>query len=298
MCLKNFLDSGGEKMPKDKIGFIGLGIMGKGMARGLIERGIDTMVHDLLEEPVKDLEKLGAKVGRSPKEIGALCDIVILMVRDTAQADAIIVGEEGVLSSAREGSVIVIMSTVDPLFCQRTAEIAQKKGVGLLDAPVSGGQKGAETHTLTIVVGGDKYLLERCRYVFEAMGSRIFHVGAIGTAQVVKIAANSISHATAAATAGAIALASRAGIELERFLEIVPVTSANSWVAQNWELWSRKGRGDKKSLDTTNKDLKLALGLAKAWGISLPLSEAIAQLGIDKIIENAEKMAKEVPSMK
>lgn len=280
-------------MLREKVGFIGLGAMGKFMARGIIEKGIDTMVRDLREEPVKELENLGAKVAGSAKEIGALCNIVIIMVADTAQADSVILGEEGVLSSMKGGSVIVIMSTVDPLFCQKVAQMAERKAVSLLDAPVSGGPKGAETHSLTIIVGGEKSLLERCRYIFEAMGSEIFHVGGTGAGQVIKIANNSIILATVIAIAGGIALAAKAGVGLERFLEIIRATSANSWVAHNWEHWRKKGRGDKDSLYITNKDLRLTLDLAKDLGICLPLSQSIAQLDIGKIIESTEKMANE-----
>lgn len=296
------------RMVKDKVGFIGLGAMGKPMARNLIKRGIETIVYDVREEPVKELEKLGAKFAGSTKEIGSLCDFVIIMVNNTAQTEEIILGDEGILSSMGKGSIIVIMSTVDPLLCQRVANIAQEKGIGVIDAPVSssitagakgvggGGPKGAETGTLTIMVGGKKDLFERCRYVLEAMGSQILHVGDIGTAQAVKLASNSIVYATAVATAGGIALAAKAGINLERFLEIIRSNAANSWVAHNWEHWRKKAKPEGKiSLGITYKDLGLALDLAKAWGISLPLGEIIAQLDIAKIIEHTEKLCSEVP---
>lgn len=282
-------------MSKDKVGFIGLGVMGKPMARALIESGIDTMVRNFRRpEPVRELEKLGAKPAASVKEIGALCDIIIIMVGDTAQAEEVILGEEGIMVSVKKGSVVVIMSTVDPLLCKRVEKVAKAKGVGVLDAPVSGFPKGAETRSLTIMVGGEKDLLERCRYVFETMGNRIFHVGGFGAAQILKIAQTNIFFATAIATAGDIALAAKAGIGVERFLEIIQTTAANSWIAHNWEQWSRKGREDRSSLEDSYRKLKLAVDLAKASGISLPLSEAILQLDIGKIIDETERLNKEV----
>ena len=280
-------------MAKDRVGFIGLGKMGKFMAQGLVGRGIDTVVRNLhRQEPVRELERLGAKAAGSAKEIGALCNIIIIMVRDTSQAEEVILGEEGVMNRVREGSIIIIMSTVDPLFCHRVAKIASEKGVGVSDAPVSGFPKAAETHTLTIMVGGEKDLLERCRYIFEAMGNRVFHVGGIGTAQVIKIAQTNIVFATAIATAGGIALAAKAGVELKRFLEIIQTTAADSWIAHNWEQWSKKGKENKSSLDDSYRKLWMALDLAKAWGISLPLSEVIAQLDIGQLIDFTEKLGK------
>jgi 3-hydroxyisobutyrate dehydrogenase-like beta-hydroxyacid dehydrogenase len=280
-------------MNRDRVGFIGLGLMGKSMARGLLGKNIDTLVYDIREEPVRDLGKFGAKAAVSPKEIGALCDITIIMVQTTAQADEVILGKDGVLSSARKGSIIVIMSTVDPLFCKRVEEAAKQKGIGVLDAPVSGGPKGAEAHTLSLTVGGERDLLERCRYVFDAMASKIFHVGGIGTGQVIKLAINSIIYATAIATVGGITLAAKAGVGLKGFLEIIQASAANSWVAHNWEHWQKKGRPEEKAaLDVTYKDLKLMLDLSKSWGVSLPLAEVIGQLDIRKIIADTERVEK------
>lgn len=282
-------------MPKDKVGFIGLGTMGKPMAVGLIGKSIDTIVFDVREEPIKELEKLGAKVARSAKEIGLLCNIIIVMVQTTEQAESILLSTDGVLNVARDGSIVAIMSTIDPLFCQRAAVIAEKRGVGLIDAPVTGGPKSAESHTLTIMVGGKKELLERCRPVFEAMGSRIFHIGdTVGSGEVMKVAANSIIYATAIGTAGGMALAGKIGIGLERFVEIVKETAANSWVIHNWDHWHKKSTPEgKTSLYITYKDLRLALDLAKTWDISLPVAELISTLDISKIIGDAERLAKE-----
>ena len=277
--------AGGFKMPKETVGFIGVGEMGKPMAQGIIEKGIDLIVHDIREEPVKELARLGAKVGGSPKEIGALCTITILMVVDTAQAEEVILGKNGVLMSAQEGSVIVVMSTVDPLFCENTAQIAAKKGVGFLDAPVSGGRRGAEAHTLTILVGGEESLLKKCHYVFEAMGNNIFHVGKVGNGEVIKLANNSIIHAILIGTAGGLALAAKAGVPAGRFLNIIRTTSAKNWVAENWEYWSNKAKPEgKDSLYITQKDMGHVRDLAKSYGLNLPLVERLPKLDIAKII--------------
>lgn len=262
--LLNTISGGEGEMSKDTVGFIGLGTMGKAMAQGIVKAGIDIVVARNLrhQEPVKELERRGARVARTAKDIGALSNIAIIMVRDTAQAEAVILGDDGLLSSAREGSIIVIMSTIDPLFCQMVEKIAREKSVGVLDAPVSGGPKGAEAHTLTIMVGGEKDLLERCRYVLEAVGRRIFHVGGIVIAQVIQLATNNIIYVTAIATAGSKILAGETGIGSDRFLEIIQSNAANRWVANKWDHFRFNARPDgEKSLD------------------------------IAKIIENAEKTA-------
>ncbi len=278
-------------MSKEKVGFIGLGVIGKPMAQNLLKGGIDILVYDIIPERVRELERLGAKGAKSAKEIGAASDIVIIMVRDTSQAEEVILGKEGVLEAAREGSVIVIMSTIDPLFCQRAEKVAAKKGVGMIDAPVTGGPGGAETRNLGIMVGGTEYLLERCRYLLEAMGNRIVHVGGIGMGEVVKLANNSITTVIAGATAGAIALATKAGVDSEKFLKIVQSGTANSWIAQNWDFYRKKAKVGPTELAITYKDLRLALDLAKAYGVPLPLSEVIAQLDMTELIASLENQA-------
>lgn len=277
--------TGGYKMTKETVGFIGVGEMGKPMAQGILEKGIDLVVHDIREEPVQELAKLGAKVARSPKEIGARCKINIIMVVDTAQAEEVILGKEGLLTSSQEGSVIVVMSTVDPFFCERAAKIADQKKVELLDAPVSGGRKGAEAHTLTILVGGKESVLEKYRYVFEAMGRNIFHVGKVGNGQVVKLANNSIVHAIVIGTAGGLALATKAGVSKERFLEILNTSTGRNWPAQNWDFWHNKATpAGKGSLYVTQKDIATVRDLARAYKLSLPLVEILPDLDLAEII--------------
>lgn len=278
-------------MLQEKVGFIGLGTMGKPMAENVLRKGFDTVVYDVRSEPVSALKKLGAKVARSPQEVGELSNIVIIMVRDSTQAEKVILGEKGTLNGVKEGSIIIVMSTVEPSFCEKMAKIAMGKGVGLLDAPVSGGANAAAARTLTIIVGGEEHLVKKCHPVLEAIGNRIFYVGSIGMGQIVKLANNIISHSSYFATTEAIALVTKAGISLERFLEIVRVSSGNTWAAQNqnWHSWwSRKMKvpGGQDSMALVYKDLHLALDISKSLGINPTYLEAIAQLDITKLISN------------
>lgn len=266
----------GDQSPTDQVGFIGLGALGKPMAKRLVQKGVDLIVHDVRTEPVVELQRLGAKVARSGREIGARSDIIVVMVRDTAQAEAVILAEDGVLSGAKPGSIILIMSTVGPHFCQRVARAAAEKKVGVLDVPVSGGAIAVEAGTLTMIVGGEKALLERCRNVLEIWGQKIFHVGDIGKGQVVKIANNLLSNINLATVYEGFLLATKAGVDLKRFIEIVEVSTGNSWAATHWHAWRKIKKEQVNGLEVTYKDLKLALDLAKASGIDLPLLDFVS----------------------
>jgi 3-hydroxyisobutyrate dehydrogenase-like beta-hydroxyacid dehydrogenase len=276
-------------MAKETVGFIGVGEMGWPMAKGILDKGIDLMVHDIREDPVKELKKLGAKVAGSPGEIGANCAITIIMVVDKAQAKEVIQGKNGILTTAKKGSMIVAMSTLDPFFCQEMAKIAAEKGVGFIDAPVSGGRGRAEAHTLTIMVGGEESLLKKCRYVLEAMGNNIVYMGKVGNGQVMKLANNSIVHALLIGTAGGLTLAAKAGIPAERFLKILDTSTGRNWVAQNWDyFWSKGTPEGKGSLYVTKKDIAMTRDTARAYGLSLPLVEILPDLDLAEIIKNTQ----------
>jgi len=262
---------------KEKIGFIGLGNMGKPMAETLLRKGFDIWVNDLCEEPVTELERLGAKSAKLAKEIGTLCDIIIVMVRNTAQTEALILGRDGILEGAKEGSLILLMNTVEPNFCQRIARIVAEKKVSLLDAPVSGAPEGARAGTLTIIVGGEEALLGKCRHVLEAMGKNIFHVGGIGTGQVVKLVNNLAFYVNSSAVAEATALGTKAGVELERLLEVLTVSTGNSWAAQNWPSYRERKVREGDHIKSSYDVMRVIKSVAKDMGLHLPLLEFISQ---------------------
>lgn len=171
-----------------KIGCIGLGNMGKPMAVNIAKAGFDLTVYDIRPEPLEELKRLGAKGARSPAEVGERCDIIELVVVNDAQVEDVTLGEGGVLAGAKPGSILVIHSTVHPHTCQQVAEQAKAKGVGVVDAAVSGGEEGSRAGTLTIMVGGGARLLEECRPVFEVVGQNIFHLGDVGMGEAGKLA--------------------------------------------------------------------------------------------------------------
>jgi len=220
-----------------KLGFIGLGDIGEPMAANLIEAGFDLMLYDLRQEPLARLEKRGARIAQSPYEIGEQCNIIAIMVVDDAQVEAVIVGKNGsgVLDGAKAGSIIIIHSTISPGLCQYIAQIASAKGVGVLDAPVSGGSMGARARTLSIMVGGNHTLFEMCRPLFQALGTNIFHMGEVGTGQIGKIANNAMVVINLQATFEGLRLARQAGIDEHVMLEVAKAGSGNSWAVQHWE---------------------------------------------------------------
>ncbi|MFC1905047.1 NAD(P)-dependent oxidoreductase [Chloroflexota bacterium] len=274
---------------KEKVGFIGLGNIGEPMAENLVRKGFDIIVYDVRKEPLDALQKLGARVATSPKEVGEVSNFVIVMVRDRAQAEEVILAENGILAGAREGSIVIISSTLEPSFCQQVAKTAAAKGVGVIDAPVTGGMAGrAATGMLTLMVGGEQQLVDKSRPVLEAIGNNIFHIGGIGTGQIVKLANNMISLSSYLATTEAIALAVKGGVDFERLLEVIRTGSGSTYAAQGqtWISWYRLKSGTPDHLNITYKDANLALKVSKDLGLDLYHQEAVTALDITKILKN------------
>src|ERR671915_745690 len=160
-----------------KVGFIGLGRIGRPMAVNILSAGFDLTVHDSREEAVKALADRGAKAATSPREVAEAADVIELAVVDDAQVEEVLGGRRGVLEGAHLGTIIAIHSTVYPETVKRLGKVAEAKGVQVIDAPVSGGEAGAREKSLCYMVGGDRTLLERCRRVFSTSASDIFHMG-------------------------------------------------------------------------------------------------------------------------
>lgn len=271
-----------------RVGFIGLGNIGKPMAINVAQAGFDLMVYDLREEPCKELAAAGAKVARSAHEVGAHGEIIELVVVDDAQVEAVTLGEGGVLNGARPGSVIAIHSTVHPKTIRKIAELAKAKGVGVIDAEVSGGERGAYAKTLCYMVGGDKALFEKCRPVFATSGANIFHLGELGSGAVAKLAHNLIVYVNMLAASEGMRLAETFGLDLKAMQEVVHAGAAQSRVADNWSQ-QRKMKdtytsGPQGLAQLIHKDLRLALELGHDLGLSLP-GAALAQQLIERTLE-------------
>lgn len=275
-------------MADKRIGVIGLGNMGQPMAVNLAKAGFDLTVHDLRPEPLEELRRLGAAVAPSVAELAARCDVIALVVVNDAQVEQVTLGEGGVLSAAKPGTIVVIHSTVHPQTCRKVAERAKEKGIGVLDAAVSGGDQGARAASLTVMVGGDERLVEECRPIFAAVGKNVFHLGDVGMGQAGKLANNLIFFVNLLSASEGIRLGLAAGIPQEKLLELVKVSTGASWIVENWEWFSRMREayttGPGGLAEVAFKDLWLALSLGHDIGVPLP-GAALTSQRLDSLLE-------------
>lgn len=197
----------------ERIGFIGLGIMGRPMAGHLVDAGYAVTVWNRTRSKMQGLVERGAKAGESPKDVAERSDITITMVADTPDVVEVILGPQGVLHGVRRGAVVVDMSTISPVATRDIAQRLGERGAEMLDAPVSGGEKGAIDATLSIMVGGKPEVFERVLPVFQAMGKQIVHLGAVGAGQVTKACNQLVLSLTLLGVAEALTLARKAGVD-------------------------------------------------------------------------------------
>lgn len=287
-----------------KIGFIGIGQMGRHMSRRILEAGYGLVVHDLNKEVALPLIKSGAEWGDSPAGVAGLCRVVITSLPKPQDVEQVVYGNNGLMQGWRSGDIYIDTSTNSPSVIRRIAADAATKGVSVLDAPVSGGMKGAEAGTLTIMVGGEAASLKKVRKVLEAMGQKIFPVGSVGCGNVVKLVNNLISLECNSASAEGFALGVRAGIDSVMLLEIIKVSTGDNWCARQYPNTVFKGNfepGFKISL--AYKDINLALALGREHGVPLPVGDAVRKdledtiaaglqdKGVDAVILSREKAA-------
>ena len=257
-----------------KVGFIGLGEQGKPMAVNLAKDGFDLIVHDLRREPVDELIAIGAKAANSPREVAAGSEVIGIAVVDDAQVEGAVMGDDGIIAGARPGSVIAIHSTIRPSTVHKIATESARRDIGVVDAPVSGGPRGAQLRTMCYMVGGDKELVERCRPVFETSAKSIFHIGPLGAGMTAKLAHQVIICLNVLAAREGMALAAKAGLDLTMMQEVVRAGGAQSRVADNWT----KNKPTPNASRLWYKDLMLALEFADELGIALPATQMAQEL--------------------
>jgi 3-hydroxyisobutyrate dehydrogenase len=266
----------------ERIGFIGLGIMGKPMAQNLLKAGYPLVFYARRPELIDEMEMAGATSAPSPKLVAESADIIITVVTADPQVREVMLGAEGVLEGASAGQLIVDMSTISPLTTLEIAEIATKKSVHLMDAPVSGGEIGAKDGMLTIMAGGHREDFERCREIFQILGKKenIFHVGAVGIGQTVKMVNQFIGGITMAAIAEGLVLGIKAGADPEVINQVVSVSSGNSALFQaRVKDYILKGNFEPGFfLDLKKKDVGIGLSVAKAMSVPTPIGAAAYQM--------------------
>jgi len=266
----------------DRVGFVGLGVMGLPMARNLTSAGFRVSGWARRPEAVELGRAGGIEMRPSLAEVAAASDVVITMVTTSEDVVDVATGEGGLLESMAAGSVLVDMSTVAPEVSRRVAAAAASRGVAFLDAPVSGGSFGAEQGTLTIMAGGDPAVLERCRPIFAALGDpdRLFHTGPVGSGEVVKLVNTMLVGSISAATLEALLVGVRAGVSLKTLVDVVSVSSGGS-VQLTGQLAKRALVGELApgfATDLLVKDLRLAADLASENGQDTPLTDEARRL--------------------
>jgi len=264
---------------KDRIGFIGLGIMGKQMALNLMRRGYDLTVYNRSKKSVTELVALGARGGESPSEVAKNSDIVIDMVTDAPDVEQDLLGEKGVLSAARQGLVVIDMSTNSPEIARSVYSKLLEREIDFLDAPVTGGDKGAREATLTIMVGGRKETFNRCKPVFECIGKEIVYMGPSGSGQAMKLCNQTAVAIHTLATCESLLLGSSAGLDLNDVLRVLTSGAANSWNLTN--LGPKVTKHDfEPGFKAAHllKDLRYVIQLSETNHLTLPGSSIVYQL--------------------
>jgi len=263
-----------------KVGFIGLGAMGKPMALNLLKAGHLLVVNDVNAKAVEELILAGAKKAESPKLLAEQVEVVITMLPNGGIVEQVLLGEQGVLAGAGDGFGIIDMSSVAPGFTQKMARLAAQTGVCYLDAPVSGGVKGAAEGTLTIMVGGDEQALARYQGLFQILGKKIHHIGAVGAGDAVKIVNNLMLAINMAGAAEAFALGTKMGLDPQVIFDIVSASSGNSYaLSAKMPNFVFKGNFTPGfTVDLQYKDLELAVQTAKDVQVPMLLTNVVQQL--------------------
>ena len=260
----------------EKVGFVGLGIMGKPMARNLIRAGYDLVVYNRSRGKVEELAAEGAEAAESPREAAESSDIVFTMLPGPPEVREVVTAENGLLSGAREGSLLVDMSTSSPILARELALAAGEQGVGVLDAPVSGGDVGAIEGTLSIMVGGEEEDFGRAEPLFEVMGKTIVHVGEAGAGQTVKACNQIVVALTIEAVSEALVLASNAGVDPAKVIEAlsgglagtsVMEVKADKFLSHDFEPGGK--------VESHHKDLGIALEAGREHGVPLPVTAIV-----------------------
>jgi 2-hydroxy-3-oxopropionate reductase len=271
---------------KRTIGFIGLGIMGKPMVKNLLKAGFPLVVFSRRRGPVEDLIEEKALLADSSKEVAERSEITITMLPDSPEVREVILGRDGVIQGVKSGSVVVDMSSINPLVTQEIAKELKGKRVEMLDAPVSGGETGAIQGTLAIMVGGEKKIFKDCLEIFKAMGKSIVHVGGVGAGGYVKLV-NQIIVAVNIATVGeAFSLGVKAGLDPQVIHQAIRGGLAGSQVLESKApmIFNRNFKpGFKVRLH--HKDLNNALSTARDLGVPLPLSSFVQQIFLSLMTE-------------
>jgi len=271
-----------------KVGYIGLGLMGKSIAKNILRGGFPLVVHNRSQAPVDELVAAGANAAPTPREVAEASDVVFTNLPDTPDVEMVVLGPQGILEGARPGMIYIDNSTIKPESARTLATELAKAGVSALDAPVSGGDIGAREGTLAIMVGGPKEALEKALPVLQAMGKTITHVGDSGAGQVAKACNQIMVAAQMVAMGELLLLARKAGVDPARVVEAIKGGAAQCWALDvKPQRLFRAERGPGFKAYMMHKDLAIIMETGRAYGMPLPatavnlaLFEAMLQMGM------------------
>jgi 2-hydroxy-3-oxopropionate reductase len=261
------------------IGFIGLGIMGRPMAKNLLKAGYPLVVHNRSRAAVDELGRAGARASTSPREVAAQCEVLVTMLPNSPDVEQVALGKDGVIEGARRGLIYVDMSTISPIVSQKVGRALADKGVAMLDAPVSGGEKGAIDAALSIMVGGEKTVFDAVLPIFQAMGRTITHLGPLGFGGFTKLANQIIVAANLTALGEALTLAKKAGLDRDLTLTALAGGLAGSkCLDQKRPNYLAGTYNPGFKIDLHYKDLGLIMESARALGVPLPTTAVVQEL--------------------
>jgi len=262
-----------------KVGFIGMGVMGGGMAANLLKKGFAVVGYDVSPARNDHMAGLGVEIVDGPAAVARAASKTICMVETTAQAESVILGEGGIVEGAGQGDIHLCMSTIDPLSVKRMHVNLAERGIAMIDAPVSGGQPRAESGDLSAMVGGDAATVAACRPVLEAMTSSIFHMGGIGQGTAMKLVNNMLNHTTAVVVAEAMVMGAKAGLDPQAVIDVISVSTGNSAAfASRAPRFVSRDFAPGGTVDICYKDQELGTAFAKALGMPVLLANVSQQV--------------------
>ncbi len=262
-----------------RVGWIGLGIMGRPMSHNLLRAGFQVVGFSRSPQRLEPLLAAGGEAASSPADVAARCEVVITMVPDTPDVEQVLFADHGIASGGRSGQVVIDMSTISPLATRSFAQRLAVHGIEMLDAPVSGGETGARQATLSIMVGGKEEVFEQCRPIFTALGRKITYIGGHGSGQIAKLCNQVAGVLTLQSVCEALLLAAASGVEVQRVLEAISAGSGDSWnLRQQGPKMLARDFNPGFYVRLQRKDLRLATELASSVGVPLPGTVLVDQL--------------------
>ncbi len=263
----------------ETVGFIGLGTMGKPMARHLMQAGYSLVLHNRSPQAVKELVGEGALAANSAKEVAARSDTVVTMLPDSPDVEVVVAGDNGVLQGAHRGMLLIDMSTISPVVARKLSQQAEAQGIDMLDAPVSGGEVGAINATLSIMVGGKEPAFARALPILQALGKNIVHIGEAGAGQVTKAANQIVVALTIEAISEALVMATKAGVDAAKVRQALLGGFASSRVldVHGQRILDRNFKPGFR-INLHHKDLSIALATGKEYAVPLPVTAQVYQM--------------------